>query len=191
MITTDYRNFISIGLLAVLVLSASCVRHPVTGKRQFAVMSETNEIAMGAQYDPQIVAQFGLYENNVLQAYIDEKGQEMAATVDLGGLEKVAELELGTYLYQDAWIFLPAVVSWEGSTDGMKWESLARIAVGDVLARDDRQERISLSAKVRPGSSAARYVRMTVSNAGPCPDWHAAAGSESWLFLDEMVVRTE
>lgn len=120
-----------------------------------------------------------------------QQGQEMAATVDLGGLEKVAELELGTYLYQDAWIFLPAVVSWEGSTDGMKWESLARIAVGDVLARDDRQERISLSAKVRPGSSAARYVRMTVSNAGPCPDWHAAAGSESWLFLDEMVVRTE
>jgi len=75
--------------------------------------------------------------------------------------------------------------------DGVQWESLARIAVGEVLARDDRQERIPLSAIVRPGSLPARYVRMTAVNAGVCPDWHAAAGSESWLFLDEMVVRTE
>ncbi len=120
-----------------------------------------------------------------------QQGQEMVATVDLGSPQKVAELSLGTYLYQDAWIFLPAAVFWEGSADGVKWESLARIAVGDVLARDDRQERISLSATVRPGSSDSRYVRMTVSNAGPCPDWHAAAGAESWLFLDEMVVRAE
>jgi len=34
-------------------------------------------------------------------------------------------------------------------------------------------------------------VRMTVVNGGACPDWHAAAGLESWLFLDEMVVETQ
>lgn len=124
-------------------------------------------------------------------AWQAQQGVDMSATLDLGRPEKIAEVAVGTYLYQDAWIFLPASVLWEGSVDGVQWESLARIAVGEVLARDDRQERIPLSAIVRPGSLPARYVRMTAVNAGVCPDWHAAAGSESWLFLDEMVVRTE
>lgn len=34
---------------------------------------------MGQEADPQIVAQFGLYDNDVLQKFIDEKGQKMAA----------------------------------------------------------------------------------------------------------------
>ena len=41
-------------------------------------MSESQEIAMGQQSDPSIVAQFGLYQDETLQSFIDEKGQEMA-----------------------------------------------------------------------------------------------------------------
>ncbi|MDB5119954.1 MAG: peptidase [Sphingobacteriales bacterium] len=42
-------------------------------------MSEAQEIAMGKDADPQIVAQYGLYENKALQAFINEKGKSMAA----------------------------------------------------------------------------------------------------------------
>lgn len=76
--TLQRKLVLSSVIFSVIVLT-SCVKNPVTGKKQFAVMSEANEVAMGAAYDPQIVAQFGLYENEVLQAYIDEKGQQMAA----------------------------------------------------------------------------------------------------------------
>lgn len=41
-------------------------------------MSEESEIAMGKEYDPQITAAYGVYEDAKLQAYIDQKGQEMA-----------------------------------------------------------------------------------------------------------------
>ena len=41
-------------------------------------MSESQEIAMGQQSDPSIVAQFGLYQDETLQNFIEEKGQEMA-----------------------------------------------------------------------------------------------------------------
>lgn len=122
-------------------------------------------------------------------AWQAQQGEEMTATVDLGGVAVIDEVGVGVYLYQDAWIFLPAAVHWEGSPDGEAWSTLARIAPGDVLARDDRQERMSLRAVVRPGAPQVRYVRMTVKNAGVCPDWHAASGSDSWIFLDEMVVR--
>lgn len=64
--------------LSVVVLFSSCSRNPVTGKREVSLMSEKQEIAMGKKSDPQIVAQFGLYQDEKLQAFINEKGQEMA-----------------------------------------------------------------------------------------------------------------
>jgi len=42
-------------------------------------MSESQEISMGQSSDPSIVAQFGLYDDPVIQSFIQEKGKEMAA----------------------------------------------------------------------------------------------------------------
>jgi predicted Zn-dependent protease len=71
-------NNVKFSLLA-LVLFASCSRNPVTGKREVMLMSESSEIAMGKEADPQIQAQFGVYNDDKLQAFINEKGREMAA----------------------------------------------------------------------------------------------------------------
>ncbi|MEM6630391.1 MAG: M48 family metalloprotease [Bacteroidota bacterium] len=60
------------------LLFISCAVNPVTGKKEFMLMSEQQEIALGASSDPSILAQFGLYEDETLQAFINEKGQEMA-----------------------------------------------------------------------------------------------------------------
>ncbi len=66
-------------LTATILLFNSCARNPVTGKSQVVLMSEAQEIAMGKEADPQIVAQFGLYDDKALQAFITEKGKKMAA----------------------------------------------------------------------------------------------------------------
>lgn len=63
---------------AILLLSA-CSRNPVTGKKEFSLMSESQEISMGKSYDPQIIEQYGLYQNKQLQDFINLKGKEMAA----------------------------------------------------------------------------------------------------------------
>ncbi len=62
----------------LFILLSACARNPVTGKRQLVLMSEKQEIAMGQEADPQIVATYGLYEDQALQQFIDQKGQEMA-----------------------------------------------------------------------------------------------------------------
>ncbi len=66
-------------LLTVALLFNSCARNPVTGKKQVVLLSEAQEIAMGKEADPQIVAQFGLYPDSALQRFIREKGNQMAA----------------------------------------------------------------------------------------------------------------
>ena len=68
-----------IGLTSSFILFDSCATNPVTGKKQVVLMSEEQEIAMGKEADPQIVAQFGLYENAALQNFITTKGKQMAA----------------------------------------------------------------------------------------------------------------
>ncbi len=118
------------------------------------------------------------------------QGQDMVASVDLGRVDSIVGLETGVYLYQDAWIFQPKAVVWEGSLDGLVWFQMAKSEPSSVLERDDRQERIELRPDVLEPDAKARFVRMTVENGGVCPNWHAASGLESWLFLDEMVVRT-
>ena len=71
-----YSAFIlSISIWAII----GCAVNPVTGKKQLVFMSEAQEIAMGKEADPEIIAFFGLYENPQLQQFIDQKGQEMAA----------------------------------------------------------------------------------------------------------------
>ena len=63
---------------AITLLLGSCVLNPVTGKKQFAVDSFEKEKAMGASYDPEIVASFGLYEDQEIQTYFNDMGIRMA-----------------------------------------------------------------------------------------------------------------
>lgn len=74
------KKIIFVFLLAsIVVFFNKCATNPVTGKKQVVLMSEEQELAMGREADPQIVAQFGLYENAALQSFITEKGKAMAA----------------------------------------------------------------------------------------------------------------
>lgn len=62
-----------------LSLMYSCARNPVTGKKELMLMSEGQELALGKESDPSIIAQYGVYENAQLQAFITDKGKQMAA----------------------------------------------------------------------------------------------------------------
>src|SRR5688572_23875392 len=73
------KNLFFVSLVAVLSLFTNCSTNPVTGKKQVVLMSTEQELAMGKEADPQIIQQFGLYEDSALQRFIREKGQEMVA----------------------------------------------------------------------------------------------------------------
>ena len=64
-------------IFALLFLIPSCAINPVTGKKQFMLMSEAQEVALGAQYDPSVISTFGIYENAQLLEFITTKGTEM------------------------------------------------------------------------------------------------------------------
>src|SRR6476469_8706381 len=80
------KIFLIPALAASLLLIDACAVNPVTGKKQIVLMSEAQEVAMGQEADPQIIAQYGLYEDKGLQDFINQKGKAMAAISHRPGL---------------------------------------------------------------------------------------------------------
>ena len=66
-------------VLTAVFICNSCATNPVTGKRDISLVSKQQEIAMGQQADPEVINQFGLYPNEALQRFINQKGQQMVA----------------------------------------------------------------------------------------------------------------
>ena len=73
------QKLLFIPLASIIILISACAKNPVTGKRQVVLMTEEQELSMGREADPQIIQQFGLYEDQNLQNFINEKGKEMVA----------------------------------------------------------------------------------------------------------------
>ncbi len=64
-------------LASGLLFIEGCAINPVTGKRQIMLMSEAQEIQLGRDYDPQVIATFGEYKNEELLALIQQRGKKM------------------------------------------------------------------------------------------------------------------
>ena len=66
-------------LSLALSLLAGCAQNPVTGQSDFVMMSEEQEIALGRQYNEQVIKnQYHVYESKPLQDYVDRIGQKLA-----------------------------------------------------------------------------------------------------------------
>ena len=75
-----YTTLLSTVISASLALTlTNCARNPVTGQQELNLMSTEQEIAIGKESHPSIVATMGLYEDTKLQAFMNEKGKAMAA----------------------------------------------------------------------------------------------------------------
>lgn len=73
--------------LAGMSLLWACARDYVTGKSTFSLMSESQEVALGREADPQIVAEYGEYKDAALAAYVSGVGQAIAKVSHRSNLE--------------------------------------------------------------------------------------------------------
>jgi predicted Zn-dependent protease len=69
------RGVISLCLLLSLW---ACAVNPVTGRQEFMLLSEQEEIQLGTQTDAQIVKQYNLYPDPKLSGYIGQLGQSLS-----------------------------------------------------------------------------------------------------------------
>ena len=68
----------AVPLMIVAAAAAACATNPATGKREFSLMSEAQEIQIGKEMDVEVRRQMGLYDDAGLQRYVEEIGLRLA-----------------------------------------------------------------------------------------------------------------
>jgi predicted Zn-dependent protease len=72
-------RFIFLGVALILfLLSGSCAVNPVSGGSELMLLSESDEIKLGKQTDAQVRKQYGVYEDQKLNAYLNDMCQRLA-----------------------------------------------------------------------------------------------------------------
>lgn len=77
-----YPLFFCFQLIVLLAGLQGCATNPVTGKQDFVLMSEAEEINLGHKYHQQITKEMPVYPDPKLAAYVEQVGQRMARVGD-------------------------------------------------------------------------------------------------------------
>jgi len=74
------RNAVSVvaTILLFLLIPLSCAINPVTGKKEFMLVTEQDEISLGKQADQEVGQTYGFYENSALTDYVNRIGQSIS-----------------------------------------------------------------------------------------------------------------
>ncbi|MEO5989040.1 MAG: M48 family metalloprotease [Candidatus Eisenbacteria bacterium] len=88
--TRDVRSRIALFIVALVLPTAlvvSCATNPATGKREFSLVSPDQEIAIGREGYAATIAEYGLYDDPRITAYVDSIGQRLAKSSELPTLQ--------------------------------------------------------------------------------------------------------
>lgn len=76
---TRHPRFVLAALSAALAATVvACATNPATGKKEFSLMSEAQEVQLGQEMDPQIKQEMGVYDDAELQRYVSSVGLRLA-----------------------------------------------------------------------------------------------------------------
>ena len=76
---SSYRPLVLLlDVLLVVGLLGGCSMNPATGKRQLSMVGEQQEIAIGRDADLSVSQQYGVYEDEPLQTYLQGLGDQLA-----------------------------------------------------------------------------------------------------------------
>ncbi|MEN9699943.1 MAG: hypothetical protein RLZZ301_1141 [Bacteroidota bacterium] len=116
--------------------------------------------------------------------------QHVIATLELKEARVISEVGISYIRDQKAWIFAPAKLQVEASTDGQTYHVIAEKTLAPASKTDKNPFREELLLLVNSDKRMAyKYLRYTIENPGKLPAWHLGAGNPTWLFIDELIYR--
>ncbi|WP_297832857.1 chitobiase/beta-hexosaminidase C-terminal domain-containing protein [uncultured Rikenella sp.] len=109
-------------------------------------------------------------------------GNDLEAVIDLGAAVPVERITAQFLHSRGDWIVPPTSVEYLLSSDGMAFESLGVIELGE--AKNEPTHKVPVS-KDKIGKTA-RYIKVIARGHGKMPAWHSK--DDAWLFCDEVIV---
>lgn len=113
-------------------------------------------------------------------------GDDLDLTLELNQKTVISDVWANFFQYNNAWIFLPTHVEVYTSMDGEIWVKQASEKLKDK-SKTRGQFIESVHLLIYP-EVEAKFVKFKAENLAIVPDWHEAAGSKSWIFVDEIII---
>lgn len=108
-------------------------------------------------------------------------GKDLNAVIDLGEAQTIYKVKLCVLESQGSWIYFPKKIEVLISNDGQNFESVAKLNSSEIK---DVKGEVVLEVK----SKNAQFIKVIATNLGKISDGNPGAGSDAWLFVDEIGV---
>jgi hexosaminidase len=113
------------------------------------------------------------------------EGQDLIVQIDLGSVQELCSISLGTLQNPDSWIFFPSKVDFELSDDGKEFKAAG------TIQNEETNKYTGIKRKdflIYVEGMKARFIRVTAKSIKVNPEWHKYKGQPCWLFFDELMV---
>lgn len=108
-------------------------------------------------------------------------GKDLKATIDLGKSEIISKISINTLLSEGSWIYYPKSIEILVSKEGENYMPLSTVSSkqihenkGKIVVEFEKQN--------------VQFIKVIAENNGIIADGKPGAGSNSWLFVDEVSI---
>jgi len=112
-------------------------------------------------------------------------GTDMEVIIDLGQNTTFSKIETTFFQYYLSWIVLPTSVSYAISDDGKNFIEIANITNEIPLMKEGK---FKYTFNFEKENTKAKYLKVSAKTVGKLPQEHPAAGSDAWIFVDEIII---
>lgn len=118
--------------------------------------------------------------------WIGLQENDIEAIIDLGEIKTINEVSANFLRAMPSWILYPEYVEVLVSDDGVNYIQVSKQmnleSQKDVLIKEQLFQQKYANVK-------GRFVKVIAQKVDTCPEWHEAAGSKAWIFIDEIVIK--
>ncbi len=116
--------------------------------------------------------------------WIGQEGKDLEFIIDLKHEQEIKKITCGYLQNLGNWVFKPKQVSVSFSSNGKDFSE--SILLTDENLKNNKNTfkgKFSLEKSLK-----TRYIKINIKNIGFCPPSHEGAGSNAWMFIDEVIV---
>ncbi len=108
-------------------------------------------------------------------------GKNLEATIDLGKKQCVSKVTVDVLTNDGSWIHYPKYIEVLVSNDGKVFQSVKKVTTEEI-------SKMKGVVVIDCNKQKTKYIKVIAPNAGKIPDGKPGAGSDCWLFVDEIMV---
>ena len=108
-------------------------------------------------------------------------GKDMNATINLGKTETISKISINILSSEGSWIYYPKSIVISVSNDGENYYSITIVSSKEIYENKGK-------IVVEFDKQSVQFIKVIAENNGIIADGKPGAGSNSWLFVDEISV---